>query len=724
MNISMVTTGPDSVPVIKPAGPGLSPSFSNNQGNSRMPSATTQHPMQDTPSTHAIAWPQVVNMGREICGNLEMAERREWLVTNGIGGFASGTVAGSLTRRYHGLLIAALKPPLGRTLLVSKLEETVEYEGQMFQLSTNHWHQGTVAPTGFTLMERFHLEGTTPVWTFILADARLEKRVWMEPGENTTYVRYAVTRGTLPIRLSLRALINNRDYHWTTLDNLPEFSPTSVPQGLQIYPSGGPPFMLSASGGSVETGGTWYHNYDLPLERKRGLSDREHHLHIGTWVINLKPGEDITWMATTHPEHPLPTSTSFDARRDHEQALLTPPGTGTASSTPRMPWIQQLRLAADQFVVSRPLSSNDTGHTIMAGYHWFGDWGRDTMISLPGLTLTTKRFDIARSILSTFAHYANQGMLPNRFPDADEEPEYNTVDATLWYVEAVRQYLEATRDRVFLKTIFPVLADMLAWYRKGTRFGIGMDPTDHLLHAGEPGVQLTWMDAKVGDWVVTPRMGKPVEINALWYQAWLTLGQLAKPLKAPHQEFLKIANDIKTSFQRFWHEPSHYCYDVIDGPHGHDPTPRPNQLFAVSLPNSPLTDWQQQAVVDYCARHLYTSYGLRSLGPEDPQYVGQYGGDMRQRDSAYHQGTVWGWLIGPFVLAHHRVYRNPGSALSYLEPMAHQLNDYGVGTLGEIFDGQPPFTPRGCIAQAWTVAEVLRAWHLIHPSTPKKSSIK
>jgi glycogen debranching enzyme len=219
-------------------------------------------------------------------------------------------------------------------------------------------------------------------------------------------------------------------------------------------------------------------------------------------------------------------------------------------------------------------------------------------------------------------------------------------------------------------------------------------------------------------------MGKPVEINALWYQAWLTLGQLAKPLKAPHQEFLKIANDIKTSFQRFWHEPSHYCYDVIDGPHGHDPAPRPNQLFAVSLPNSPLTDRQQQAVVDYCARHLYTSFGLRSLGPEDPQYVGQYGGDMRQRDGAYHQGTVWGWLIGPFVLAHHRVYRNPGSALSYLEPMAHQLNDYGVGTLGEIFDGQPPFTPRGCIAQAWTVAEVLRAWHLIHPSTPKKSSIK
>jgi predicted glycogen debranching enzyme len=412
----------------------------------------------------------------------------------------------------------------------------------------------------------------------------------------------------------------------------------------------------------------------------------------------------------------MPGSSCIESRRNHEAALLAPLQTIPKTTPPLPSWIQQLTLAADQFIASRPRSSGDTGHTIIAGYHWFGDWGRDTMISLPGLTLTTKRFDIARSILSTFAHYANQGMLPNRFPDAGEEPEYNTVDATLWYVEAVRQYLEATRDRAFLKTIFPVLLDMLTWYRKGTRFGIGMDSTDHLLHAGEPGVQLTWMDAKVGDWVVTPRMGKPIEINALWYQAWLTLGQLAKILKVPHQEFLQLANDIKTSFQRFWHEPLNRCYDVLDGPHGHDPAPRPNQVFAVSLPHSPLTDEQQQAVVDYCAQHLYTSHGLRSLGPEDPQYVGQYGGDIRKRDGAYHQGTVWGWLLGPFVLAHHRVYRNPGVALSYLEPMAHHLNDYGLGTLGEIFDGQQPFAPRGCIAQAWTVAETLRAWHTIQNS--------
>jgi predicted glycogen debranching enzyme len=613
-------------------------------------------------------------------------------------------------------LIAALKPPLGRTLLVSKLEETVEYQGQIVQLSTNHWNGGAVAPTGFVLLERFHLEGTIPVWTFAIADAQLEKRIWMEPGENITYVSYTLVRGIEPIRLRLRAFINHRNYHGTTLDNLPEFSTTPITNGLQILPSGGSPFILSASGGSVEAVRNWYHNYDLPLERERGLPDREHHLHMGTWMIELKPGEEIIWIASTRLESFMPGSACIESRRNHEVALLAPLQTIPKTTPPLPSWIQQLTLAADQFIASRPRSSGDTGHTIIAGYHWFGDWGRDTMISLPGLTLTTKRFDIARSILSTFAHYANQGMLPNRFPDAGEEPEYNTVDATLWYVEAVRQYLEATRDRAFLKTTFPVLLDMLTWYRKGTRFGIGMDSTDHLLHAGEPGVQLTWMDAKVGDWVVTPRMGKPIEINALWYQAWLTLGQLAKILKVPHQEFLQLANDIKTSFQRFWHEPLNRCYDVLDGPHGHDPAPRPNQVFAVSLPNSPLTDRQQQAVVDYCSQHLYTSHGLRSLGPEDPQYVGQYGGNIRKRDGAYHQGTVWGWLLGPFVLAHHRVYRNPGAALSYLEPMAHHLNDYGLGTLGEIFDGQPPFAPRGCIAQAWTVAETLRAWHEIQSS--------
>ena len=686
-----------------------------------MPTTAKRSRTSQTLPTNTPSWPQTVDWGREICGDLRMAEQREWLVTNGIGGFASGTVAGSLTRRYHGLLLAALTPPLGRTLLVSKLEETVEYQGQIVQLSTNHWHGGAVTPTGFVFLERFALEGTTPVWTFAIADAQLEKRVWMEPGENTTYVRYTFQRGSLPLRLHLRTFINYRDYHGTMLEPLLEFSTTSIPSGLQIFPAGGTPFILSASGGLLESHHSWYRNYDLPLERERGLPDREHHLHIGTWVIDLKPDEEIIWMASTRLERSQPTKASCESRRNHEQALLTALESPQPSTLSRPPWIQQLILAANQFIATRPLASDGTGHTIIAGYHWFGDWGRDTMITLPGLTLTTNRLDIARSILLTFAEHANQGMLPNRFPDAGETPEYNTVDATLWYVEAVRQYLEATRDRAFLKTMFPVLLDMLTWYRNGTRYGIGMDHKDHLLHAGEAGVQLTWMDAKVGDWVVTPRMGKPIEINALWYQAWLTMEQLAKSLQKPHEEYGQLAKAIQASFQRFWHESLNRCYDVIDGPHGNDAAPRPNQLLAVSLPNSPLTKAQQQAVVDYCAQHLYTSYGVRSLGPEDPQYVGHYAGDIRKRDGAYHQGTVWGWLLGPFVLAHYRVYQDAGQALSYLEPMAQQLNDYGVGTLGEIFDGQPPFTPKGCIAQAWTVAEVLRAWQTIQAATPKQS---
>ncbi|MDH5576370.1 MAG: glycogen debranching enzyme N-terminal domain-containing protein, partial [Nitrospirota bacterium] len=315
-----------------------------------MDNTTTPSRSLTTSSKKRSIWPQAVDFGREICGDLEMAERREWLVTNGIGGFASGTVAGSLTRRYHGLLIAALKPPLERTLFVSKLEETVEYQGQIVQLSTNHWQGGTVAPTGFVFLERFHLEGTTPVWTFAIADAQLEKRIWMEPGENTTYVSYVVVRGSLPIRLHLRAFINYRDYHSTTLSTQPEFASTPIPHGLQVLPTGGTPFIMSASGGSVEAVSTWYRNYDLPREQERGLQDGEHHLHIGTWVIELEPTEEIIWMASTHLERPLPNEANFDSRQNHEQALLTTPGATKSSTSPRPQWIQQLTLAADQFI--------------------------------------------------------------------------------------------------------------------------------------------------------------------------------------------------------------------------------------------------------------------------------------------------------------------------------------------------------------------------------------
>jgi predicted glycogen debranching enzyme len=345
------------------------------------------------------------------------------------------------------------------------------------------------------------------------------------------------------------------------------------------------------------------------------------------------------------------------------------------------------------------------------------------MIALPGLTLSTGRPEAARSILRTFAKFVDRGMLPNRFPDAGETLEYNAVDAALWYFEAVRQYFTATRDEPLLRELFPVLADIVDWHVRGTRYNIHVDPEDGLLYAGEPGVQLTWMDAKGGDWVVTPRIGKPVEVNALWYNALHTLAQFARALKKPAGEFQSGAEKAGAGFRRFWNESAGCCFDVIDGPGGNDASLRPNQIFAVSLPQSPLTPEQQRAVVDVCARHLLTSHGLRSLSHDSPSYQPRYGGDARQRDAAYHQGTVWGWLLGPFVLAHLRLYNDPAGAASFLEPMAQQVKVYGIGSAGEIFDGDPPFTPRGCIAQAWTVAEVLRAWTTIQGSSESRMRV-
>jgi len=654
----------------------------------------------------------VVNFGREICGELSAAEQREWLATNGIGGFASGTVAGVLTRRYHGLLMAALKPPLGRTLLVSKLEETARYQGQEFALSTNRWGGGAVAPDGFRQIENFRLEGTTPVWQFACADAIVEKRVWMQPGANTTYVRYTLLRGHAPIELELKALVNYRDYHSITHAGNWQMRISPVERGLRVLAyDGATPFYMFSASARIEPAHVWYQNFELAVAHYRGLDDREDHLHAGTFRARLGPGESVTIVLSTEAAPNLNADAAWQERVEHEGSALDRWAASDTQITDAAPaWIRQLVLAADQFIVGRPLKDDPGARSVIAGYQWFGDWGRDTMIALPGLALTAGRPDLARNILRTFARFVDQGMLPNVFPDAGQTPEYNTVDATLWYFEAIRQYFAATRDVEFLKEIFPVLADIVDWHVRGTRYNIRVDAADGLLHAGEPGVQLTWMDAKVGDWVVTPRIGKPVEVNALWYNAALTMADFARVLQKPTGTYESMAKRARSGFQKFWNESAGYCYDVVDGPVGHDDSLRPNQLFAVSLPQSPLTPEQQRAVVDVCARHLLTSHGLRSLTPSHPDYKGRYGGRPRERDGAYHQGTVWGWLLGPFVLAHLRVYQNPEAAAAFLAPMEHHLNVHGLGTVAEIFDGDPPFTPRGCIAQAWSVAELLRAW--------------
>jgi len=653
-----------------------------------------------------------VQFGREICSFLDEASSREWLVTNGIGGFASGTVAGLATRRYHGLLIAALKPPLGRTLLVAKLEEEAQYRNQSFFLSTNRWVGGSVNPQGYRHIERFRLDGTTPVWTFACADALIEKRVWMQPGATTTYVRYSLIRASSALELELKALVNYRDYHSDTHAGDWRMSIEPVDHGLSVLAfAGATPFYLLAASGTVEPAHEWYRNFDLACERDRGLNDREDHLYAGTFRATLCPEESMTLVCSTDSKPVLDGRRAWETRVKHERDLLecwTAHHAPLSLSTPR--WMKQLVLAADQFIVSRPMKDDSDACSVIAGYHWFGDWGRDTMIALPGLALSTGRPEISRNVLRTFARFVDRGMLPNVFSDGTEMPQYNTVDAALWYFEAVRQHFEATKDEQFLSEIFPTLAEIIDWHIRGTRYGIHVDSSDSLLHAGEEGVQLTWMDAKVGDWVVTPRIGKPIEVNALWLNSLVSMSRFASFLKKPHERYTSIAGQVKRSFQRFWNESAKYCFDVIDGPQGHDSLLRPNQIFAVSLPESPLTTTQQRAVLDACACQLFTSFGLRSLVPGHRDYRATYNGGPRERDGAYHQGTAWGWLLGPFIQAHLRVFGDIAQAISFLEPLASHLQTHGLGTAAEIFDAEAPFTPRGCVAQAWTVAEWIRAW--------------
>jgi predicted glycogen debranching enzyme len=664
----------------------------------------------------------VIEFGREVCGALETAERREWLVTNGIGGFASGTIAGLLTRRYHGLLIAALKPPLQRTLLLTKLEDIVRYGEDFYPLTTNRWADGIVGPNGYRHIERFYLEGTIPVWHYACGDALLEKRIWMQQGENTTYVHYQLHRSTQPLTLIFKAMVNYRDYHGNTSGDGWKMDVEAVEHGVRVVAfAQATPFYL-LSGANISLFHDWYYGFDLAVERFRGLSDHEDHLHVATFQATLKPGQALTFVASTEANPNLDGEDALRSQHLYEQRLLDrwKIGSQKSSRSNRInqvenspPWIRQLVLAADQFIVNRAQPNNSSGKTIIAGYPWFGDWGRDTMISLPGLTLTTGRPEIARSIIQTFAQCVDRGMLPNRFPDVGETPEYNTVDATLWYFIAIYAYYTDTDDQDLIEALFPVLADIIDWHCRGTRYNIHLDSADGLLYAGEVGTQLTWMDAKVGDWVVTPRIGKPVEVNALWYNALRIMAKFARQIGKPHREYEAMAERVAIRFSRFWNEQLGYCYDVLDSPEGNDAALRPNQIFAVSLSESPLSAAQQKAVVDACSRSLLTSYGLRSLDPKHSHYKGQYGGDPVQRDGAYHQGTVWGWLIGPYAIAHYRVYNDPAKAREFLAPMAHHLTAHGLGSLSEIFDGDAPMTSRGCFAQAWTVAEVLRAWFTI-----------
>jgi predicted glycogen debranching enzyme len=655
-----------------------------------------------------------LHFGREICNHLENATRKEWLITNGIGGYGCGTVSGILTRRYHGYLLAAAENPVDRTLLVSKIGEIVEYNGQNYDLDSNLWQDQTVSPCGYLNLESFSLDGNIPVWRYAFADGLLEKRIWMDQGHNTTYIHYTVIRAKKSIKIFLKFFLNYRNHHYLTHKTFDFFKINDIGNGVEIQAyQDRQPFFIFSKEIKFELNNEWFFNFNLALEQYRGLDFIEHNFQGVTGNLIIKQGQSATVVITTERESIFEGKEALKQHQNQAEKLLN-----YAPIKQAPIWIKQLALAADQFIVKRSIHNFPNGKTIIAGYPWFGDWGRDTMIALPGLTITTGRFEIARLILETFSYYLDQGMLPNHFPEEGAMPCYNSVDSVLWYFEAIAHYLEATKDQEFLTELFPLLEEVIFWYCRGTRYQIHLDD-DGLIYAGETGVQLTWMDAKVGDYVVTPRVGKPVEINALWYNALILIKSWADQLGKPSTEYEKLASKTRESFQKFWNHAKGYCDDVLDSPIGNDLSFRPNQIFAVSLPsylkNVPnlLSLAQQKSIVDLVSLHLITTYGLRSLAPDDPHYQGNYGGNQLQRDLTYHQGISWGWLIGHFIQAHLKVEPNFDLAMSYLEPFKHHLEDRGLGTIGEIFDGQIPFTPRGCFAQAWSVSEVLRAWFLV-----------
>ena len=594
---------------------------------------------------------------------------------------------------------------------MAKVDLSAEYRGRVYDLSANEY-LGAVSAAGCLHLESFAVRDGIPTWHYALADALLEQRIFMAPDANTSYLALTLVRGSDSLQVRLKPFVTYRDYHHQARGAQPfALEATGGGCAIRAFP-GAAPTRLGISAGGFTVQSDWYWNFYHREEAERGLDALEDLWMPGIFNCALEPGESVHFTATAEVAAsgaigaPPPGAEVLAARRTRAKRLLV--------RLPRNapPWILQLAYAADQFVVARGIPA--TGHSIIAGYPWFADWGRDTMIALPGLLTALGRYEIAADIFRTYLRYIDRGMLPNRFPDGGEPPEYNTADATLWLFVALADYLAAKRDPKLAADLYPALIAIVRAHVAGTRYGIGMDPADGLLRAGEPGMQLTWMDAKHDGRVFTPRIGKPVEINALWLNALEVATRLAArrrdlPVK---RDFERILAQGTASFARFWNAERACLYDVIDvdGGAGRDQSLRPNQLIAVALPYCPVPREQVRAVVDACARELLTSYGLRSLSPSDPAYVAHYRGGPFERDAAYHQGTVWSWLLGPFAWAHYRAYGDARLAQSFLAPIGLHVQEACVGSIGEIFDGSPPHAARGCFAQAWSVAEILRSW--------------
>lgn len=653
--------------------------------------------------------------------------RREWLVTNGLGGYASGSISGSVSRRYHGLLVAALPAPLGRIVMFNHLAEFIHLpDGRTLQIGGEEPSRDTDGdPFDPHYITEFRLENHLPVWRIEAEDVVIEKRVLLVHGQNTVYIQYELLSGHESICLDLRPSFHFRGYEDDVATAMTdEYVMTIRGHCYELSSSGPVPTMrllLHGDGGNFTHDGGSTRELTYQSESERGYRSRGLLWSGGYFSATLRPNQGVTLVGSTEdwptlqaltPQNLL-DSEAQRRRRLIERAHLSAQ-TGPAA---------ELVLAADQFIMTpagriedaaRARAVGDEIRSVIAGYHWFTDWGRDTMISLEGLTLTTGRHHEACWILRTFAHYVRDGLIPNYFPDGKNEGVYHTADATLWYFHAVDRYVQATSDRSTLRQLLPTLRDIVDHHLRGTRFGIGVDHSDGLLKQGAEGYQLTWMDAKVDGWVVTPRRGKAVEINALWYNALRLLERWVREEEDEEKArpLGEHAAKARESFnQRFWYEAGGYLYDVVDGEQGNDTACRPNQVFAISLPNPVLDESRWAAVLAVAKERLLTPVGLRSLAPGSPEYKSRYFGDLRARDAAYHQGTVWGWLIGPFIDAWLKVHpEDHAGARGFLEAMLPHLDHACVGSISEIFDAEAPFIPRGCIAQAWSVAEALRCW--------------
>ncbi len=652
--------------------------------------------------------------------------RSEWLVTNGLGGYASSSVSGVTTRKYHGLLVAALPPPFGRTVMLNHLSEQVMLpDGSRYWLGCEERTDGDIHLEGMEYLREFRLEAGLPVWVFDIKGVLIEKRILLIHMQNTVHISYRLLTGQGPIRLRLQPSVHFRPheasvstlidepYIITAIDNHYEISTKNLPNlKLKIE---GPRAKFTLDSRMIK-------NTYFRIESKRGYEAIGDLWSPGYFKVDLTLESFATLIASTESWETIKALAPLDAinveRERRNQILINAPPAARAGIG------GELVLAADQFIITPSSRVEDAARaratggdirTIIAGYHWFTDWGRDTMISLEGLTLNTGRFNEASWILKTFNHYVQEGLIPNLFPEGQTEGLYHTADATLWFFHALDRYVQVTGDRETLRVILPNLLNIIYYHLRGTRFGIGADPQDGLLRQGAEGYQLTWMDAKVGDWVVTPRRGKAVEINALWYNAlrlmehWL---QEEKGIEAA-VSIKEQADKVYESFNnRFWYTDGGYLYDVVDGESGKsDSACRPNQLFAISLKHPVLDPKHWKSVVEIVRKRLLTPVGLRSLDPSHPDYKSRYDGDLRSRDAAYHQGTVWAWLIGPFIDAWLKIYpEDREGARRFLLGFEEHLGDAGIGSISEVFDAVEPFTPRGCIAQAWSVAEILRCW--------------